>query len=418
MKGVALDMEIRMTTKELKKLDVLILVKSRKMKILQGAKELGVTKRHLRRLLRRYEKEGAAGLAHKSRGKRSRNAFSEDLDEKIKGLLKERYCDFGPTFAAEKISEDLGRKISKEKIRQLQIREGLRKAKKAKEKKYHPRRTRRSRRGELVQIDGSEHDWLEGRGPRMSLIVFIDDATSTIPIGEFVEAETTKNYMRLTKEYIEENGKPQGIYSDKHSIFRQNQKEGHLKGDLTQYGTALKEVGIELICAHSPQAKGRVERSFGTHQDRLVKEMRLAGINTLEEANKFLKGYFEKHNKKFGVKPFNAENGHEENQVDLDKAFTIKEKRTLSKGLSFQYRNTLYQVKDTKNMNRLKNQKIQILEKLDGQLIVETARGKELEIEPYNEYRGEVQKTLDTKELGSLWAAKKSRKAGKNHPWR
>lgn len=411
-------MEIRMTTKELKKLDVLILVDRKKMKASEGAKELGVTRRHFRRLLRRYEKEGAAGLGHKSRGKKSKNAFSKDLEEKVVMLLMRRYYDFGPTFAAEKISEDLGRKISKEKIRQLQIKEGLRKVKKTKEKKYHPRRTRRSRRGELIQVDGSEHDWLEGRGPRMSLIVFIDDATSEIAVGEFVEAETTKNYMKLTKEYIEEKGLPQGIYSDKHSIFRQNQKEGYLKGDLTQYGTALKELGIELICAHSPQAKGRVERSFGTHQDRLVKEMRLVGIRTLEEANKFLKGYFKTHNQKFGVKPYDEENGHEKKQVDLGRAFTIKEKRTLSKGLSFQYKNTFYQLKNPKNINRLQNQKIQVLETLDGKLKVETTKGEALEIEAYNEYKGRVQQTLDSKELGSLWTTKKRRKPGKRHPWR
>jgi len=411
-------MEIRMTTKELKKLDVLILVSRKEKKVSQGAKELGITKRHFRRVLRRYEKEGAVGLVHKSRGKKSRNAFSKDLEEKIMMLLRSRYYDFGPTFAAEKISEDLERKISKEKIRQLQIKEGLRKAKKPKEKKYHPRRTRRSRRGELIQVDGSEHDWLEGRGPRMSLIVFIDDATSEMPIGRFVEAETTKNYMKLTKEYIEKKGLPQGIYSDKHSIFRQNQKEGYLKGDLTQYGTALKELGIDLICAHSPQAKGRVERSFGTHQDRLVKEMRLAGIITLEEANKFLKVYLKKHNQKFGVRPYDEENGHEENRIDLERVFTIKEKRTLSKGLSFQYKNTFYQLKDPRNINRLQNKKIQILETLEGKLKVETIKGEALEIEAYNEYKGRVQQTLDTKELGSLWPTKKSRRPGKRHPWR
>lgn len=411
-------MEIRMTTKELKKLDVLVLVSRKKMKMTMGAKELGITKRHFRRLLRRYEKEGPSGLAHKSRGKRSQNAFPKDLEEKIIMLLRSRYYDFGPTFAAEKISEDLRRKISKEKIRQIQIREGLWRAKKQKEKKYHPRRARKSRRGELIQVDGSEHDWLEGRGPRMSLIVFIDDATSKIAIGEFVEGETTKNYMKLTKEYIEENGLPQGIYSDKHSIFRQNQKEGHLKGDLTQYGAALKELGIELICAHSPQAKGRVERSFGTHQDRLVKEMRLAGIRTLEEANKFLKGYLKKHNQKFAVEPCVEENGHQENKGDLDRAFTIKEKRTLSKGLSFQYKNTFYQLKDPKNTNRLQNQKIEILETLDGKLRVETTKGEVLEVEAYSQYTGRVQKTLDTKELGSLWPTKKRRKPGKRHPWR
>ena len=167
------------------------------------------------------------------------------------------------------------------------------------------------------------------------------------------------------------------------SPLRQNQKKGYLKGDLTQYGRAVKEVGIELICAHSPQAKGRVERSFGTHQDRLVKEMRLAGIRTLEEANKFLKGYLKKHNEKFGVKPWIEENRHQENKGDLDKAFTIKEKRTLSKGLSFQYKNTFYQLKEAKNINRLQNQKIQILEALDGKLKVETEKGERLEIEAY-----------------------------------
>ena len=411
-------MEVRMTQKELKRVDVLIALNRGEMKMSPGAKELGITKRHLRRVRRRYEKEGVAGLAHKSRGQKSRNAFPKDLEEKIVDLLKNKYHDFGPTFAGEKISEELGIKISKEKIRQLQIKEGLRKVKKAKNKKYHPRRARRSRRGELVQIDGSEHDWLEGRGPRMSLILFIDDATSEILAGEFAKAETTKNYMKLTKKYIEEHGRPLGIYSDKHSIFRQNQKEGYLKGDLTQYGMSLKEVGIELICAHSPQAKGRVERSFGTHQDRLVKELRLAKINTLKEANKFLKGYLKRHNKKFGVKPLEEEDGHEENQVDLETAFTIKEKRTLSKGLSFQYKNTLYQLSNPKNINRLKNKKIQILEKLNGQLIVETTNGEELKIEKYNEYRGRVQQTLDTKELSILWPDKKARKRRKRHPWR
>jgi len=215
----------------------------------------------------------------------------------------------------------------------------------------------------------------------MSLILFIDDATSEIPIGEFAKAETTRRYMKLTKEYIKENGLPRGIYSDKHSIFRQNQKGGHLKGELTQYGMSLKKIGIELICAHSPQANGRLERSFGTHQDRLVKEMRLAGIRTLEKANRLLKGHLKKHNEKFGVKPLKEENGHEENRVDLDRAFTIKEERTLSKGLSCQYKNRCYQIKAPQNINRLQNKKIQILEKLDGQLIVETANGEALKIE-------------------------------------
>lgn len=412
-------MEVRMTTKELKKAEVLALVCSGKYKMSLGAKELGITKRHLRRLRRRYEKEGGAGLAHKSRGRKSRNAFTEEFEKKIIDLLNKNYSDFGPTFAAEKIEEDLGKKVSKEKIRRLQIREGLWKAKKGKEKRYHPRRVRRSRRGELIQIDGSDHDWLEGRGERMSLILFIDDATSEIPLGRFVKAETTKNYMKLTQTYIEEKGLPEAFYSDKHSIFRQNREKGHLKGDLTQYGRALKELKIELICAHSPQAKGRVERSFGTHQDRLVKELRLAKINTMEEANEFLKGYLKKHNKKFGVKPLLKEDGHRrKGEIELKKVFTIKEERTLSKGLSFQYKNVFYQLKNPKNINRLRNQKIRLLETLDGILMAETLDGKMLEISPYNEYQGEVQKTLDCKEIGVSWAKSRSRRPSKRHPWR
>ena len=189
--------DIRMTTKELRKVEVLALISKGEMKMAEGAQKLGMTKRHLRRLRRVYEKERGEVIAHKSRGRRSRNAFPDKLEEEITKLLHQHYSDFGPTFAAEKISEDLGDNVSKEKIRQLQIKEGLWKAKKKKEKRYHPRRKRRSRRGELVQIDGSDHDWLEGRGERMSLILFIDDATSEIPLGEFVKAETTKDYMRL-----------------------------------------------------------------------------------------------------------------------------------------------------------------------------------------------------------------------------
>lgn len=384
----------------------------------EGARKLGMTRRHLRRLRRVYEKEGGEGIAHKSRGRRSQNAFPEKLEEEIAKLLHQHYSDFGPTFAAEKISEELGRTVSKEKIRQVQIKEGLWRAKKKKEKRYHPRRKRRSRRGELVQIDGSDHDWLEGRGERMSLILFIDDATSEIALGEFVKAETTKDYMRLTKEYIEENGSPEALYSDKHSIFRQNQKEGHLKGDLTQYGESLKELKIELICAHSPQAKGRVERSFGTHQDRLVKEMRLAGIETLEEANVFLKKYLMKHNKKFSVAPLSKENAHKEKKGNLDKIFAIKEKRVLSKGLSFQYKNVLYQLKNPREPNRLQNQRIHILEKLNGDLVVETQKGESLEVVPYNEYTGEIQKTLGVKEIGINWSAKKTVRPKRKHPWR
>ncbi len=411
--------EIKMTIKELKKVDILALITKGKMKMREGAEELGITKRHLRRLCRRYEKEGGKGIAHRSRGQASRNAFTAELNDQIVRLLHKRYYDFGPTFAAEKISEDIERQVSKEKIRQLQIKEGLWKSKKEKERKYHPRRARRSRMGELVQIDGSEHDWLEGRGGRMTLISFIDDATSETVVARFMPYETTSGYMELMKEYIDQRGLPRALYSDKHSIFRQNQNEGYLKGDLTNFGKALKKLGVELICAHSPQAKGRVERSFGTHQDRLVKEMRLAGVETLEEANNFLEKYLEKHNNRFGVEPLIKEDAHKAKgkEVDLNKVFSKREKRTLSKGLSFQYKNVVYQIKNPKNVNRLQNQKIEVLETLDGKLVVETRKGDSLEVISYCEYK-EPQRTIDTKEIGSLWANRKRSQPKKHHPWR
>ena len=212
---------------------------------------------------------------------------------------------------------------------------------------------------------------------------------------------------------------PRALYSDKHSIFRQNQKEGYLRGDLTQYGRALKELGIELICAHTPQAKGRVERSFATHQDRLVKEMRLRRINNMEEANKFLKEYLKKHSKRFGVKPLIEEDGHKvAEKSELSKVFILKEKRTLSKGLSFQYKGVLYQIKKPRNPNRLQNQKVEICETLEGKLIVQTINGEDLEVTPYSEYTGEIQKTLDYKEIGTLWKGRTKKAPSRRHPWR
>jgi hypothetical protein len=408
---------LELSAKEIKRQAVLIQVESGELTMKEGSRSIGISERQLRRSRRRFELDGLFGLAHKSRGKPSGRALSKADDLRIRRLLHERYSDFGPTFAAEKLSLDLGRKISNEKIRQMLIEEGLHRPKKRRQAHYHPRRKRRSREGELIQSDGSAHDWLENGDP-ICLITFIDDATSKIKHAAFVESETTSAYMKLTKSYIEAHGRPKALYVDKHSIFRQNNKDVREKGVLTHYGRALKDVGIELICAHSPQAKGRVERGFETLQDRLVKEMRLANIKTIEEANVFLMSYLPEYNKRFAVAPTHNEDAHRPFVCsELNEIFTIRETRKLSKNLTFKHQGILYQVTEPKFVNRLRNQKVEVRVTPDHEMLVKSSWGKNLNVEVYEEAELPVQRTLDVKDLNNLWP-NRSHKPSLNHPWR
>lgn len=412
--------EVRLSKRELQRAEILAEIEKGALNCSEAAAILGISLRQLRRGRRRYEEEGIAGLAHRSRGKPSGRAFKKEKIEEVVKLLHKKYSDFGPTFATEKLLEEHGIRVSREKMRQILINEKLWIEKKARNRGYHPRRVRRSREGALVQIDGSDHDWLEGRSERMTLISFIDDATSKILLAKFVPSETTHAYMELAKTYVELYGIPLSLYSDKHSIFRINQKELRERGQLTNFGRALREIGVELICANSPQAKGRVERCFGTLQDRLVKEMRLAGVNTRDEANKFLHGYLKKHNEKFSVSALEEESAHRvvPKGLNLSKIFSFKETRQLTKDLSFQYKNTIYQVIAPKDKYRLGKQTIQIFEFLDQTLLVETEKGKVLEFKKYSETACRPQRTLDSKELLVRWPEKSPSKPKKYHPWR
>jgi hypothetical protein len=213
-----------------------------------------------------------------------------EQEDKIINIIKEKYFDFGPTFAGEKLIENHGIKVSNEKLRQIMIKNKIWMPKKIKAKKLHQMRDRRPREGELIQIDGSPHAWFEDRGESCCLIVFIDNATGKIKELRFCNAETTNDYFAVTKSYIKKHGIPRSFYADRHSIFKINTKELSSKAidkneGLTQFGRAMQTLDIELIYAMSPQAKGRVERANQTLQDRLVKELRLAGINNIEEAN-------------------------------------------------------------------------------------------------------------------------------------
>lgn len=333
-----------MTTKSLGRAEIFLKIKNKQITQTQVAKELNLSLRHIQRLYSLYKKEGIKALTSKNRGKRSNHQLPEIIVRRISELITcELYEGFGPLFMCEILERQHNIKISKETTRQLMITNGVWQAKSKKSPVVHQQRLRRVRIGELVQIDGSSHNWFENRGERCTLIVFIDDATEQI-YAKFFETETTIAYMKTAWEYFNKYGKPRTFYSDKHGIFRINQPNCNKKDQLTQFGRAVKELDIRLLCAPTPQAKGRVERVNATLQDRLVKELRLRNISSINAANKFLQEeYLEEHNKRFSVKAQSQEDAHRKigEEVDLSEILCEKYTRTVSKNLELQFDNII-----------------------------------------------------------------------------
>jgi hypothetical protein len=267
-------------------------------------------RRQLFRLLRGLKQDGAPSLLSKRRGKSGSHRLPDEVRRLALSLVRERYADFGPTFAAEKLSEAHGCKVSRETLRSWMIADGLWTDRRHRLPSPHQPRRRRDCLGELVQIDGSEHAWFEARGDACTLLAFIDDATSRLMQLRFVASESAFDYFRTLRGYLEAHGKPVAFYSDKHNIFRVNNKDPITGDGITQFGRVLAELNIDIICANSPQAKGRIERAFGTLQDRMVKELRLAGISTIAAANAWLPGFMTDHNMRFGREPANAKDLH------------------------------------------------------------------------------------------------------------
>ena len=286
-----------MTIKEADRYTVVKAVKNKKINLKQGEKELCLSYSQMKRIWRNYSREGHQGLISKKRGKASNNQLSYKIRHQAIFLIKEKYYDYGPTLIKEKLEEKHHIKIGKETLRQLMIKKGIWKAKTKKYKKVYARRTRRSRYGELEQIDGSYHHWFEDRGEKCCLLVSVDDATSSITGLKFCKHETTYDYLDFLKTYIKSHGKPMAFYSDKHSVFRVNNKKKEGIAN-TKFQKVLKKLDIELICANSPQAKGRVERANGVLQDRLVKELREENISSIEEWNKYLENPADENQKK------------------------------------------------------------------------------------------------------------------------
>jgi hypothetical protein len=361
-----------MTQKEVNRCEILRMADERKITQKVGAERIGVTERHFRRLLSQYRSQGPEGIITGHRGKRSNNGMSEKKKDKILKKLKEDYLGFGPTLASEKLSERDGIQVSKETVRQLMIAEGVHQPKTRKKDRTHPLRVRRKQRGELVQIDGSYHAWLEDRADKACLLLFVDDATSEILAAEFVPHESYLAYTSLCKRYFRQHGLPEAFYADRFSVFRVNQTNVTTTDAQTQFERALEELGIELICAYSPQAKGRVERANQTLQDRLVKELRLAGINDYQEANAFLWDYIPVYNQMFSVQPILRIDCHEplRPENDLDLIFTQRFSRILSKDLSFQFERTVYQILTDRPAYALQSREVEVCQSENGKLSV------------------------------------------------
>lgn len=411
--------ELMMTLKEADRLTVIKRIASKDLSIGDGARALEISPRQMKRIRRRYKQHGCKGLISLRKGRPNCNRLDLKFREKVVKTIREKYSDYGPTLATEKLNEKHNFTLSRETVRKLMIAEGLWKGKKRKEKKAHPRRTRRSRIGDLIQIDGSYEYWFEERGEKCCLIVFIDDATSKIMLMRFCRTETSEDYLEMLRLYIERYGRPRSFYSDKHSIFRVTRKERCEEGKwTTRFHEVLKELDIELICAHSPQAKGRVERANGTLQDRFIKEMREEGICSMEEGNQFLDKYIEIYNKKFSVSPSSEEDGHQRilPSHKLDTMFMLREQRTLSKDLSFQYKNELYQI-ETDRIYHLFGKKVEIFES-GGEVKQVLREGKKLKYHKWKEKMAEPGKVLDVKGLETQWKYRREKKPAKHHPWR
>jgi transposase len=295
-----------MNSKEMDRLKVMQKLAEQRMSQKTAAQELGISPRQVKRLWKRFREKGVAGLISQQRGKASHNHLSEDTEQAVVDLLHSRYADFGPTLAQEKLVEKDGLDISVSSVRKIMIVEELWKAKKARKMEAYQMRERRSCFGELIQIDGSAYDWFEGRAPKCTLLVFIDDATGKLVKLLFVKSESFFSYCLAAEDYFTRCGKPGAFYSDKHGIFRVNQPTSGSTDALTQFGRAMQELHIQIICANTPQAKGRVERANLTLQDRLPKELRLRGISDWDAGNLFLPDYMDDFNRRFAVQPKSA----------------------------------------------------------------------------------------------------------------
>lgn len=407
---------VKMSMKELRRVGIVEKVMEGRMTQKTAGELIGVVARQIRRIMERFLKEGQRGLVHRSRGKESNRKHPELLKQKVLKIYEKEYRDFGPTLAQEKLSKRNKIKIGCETLRQWLLEAGLweRKRKVAGHRKW---RERRACYGEMEQGDGSHHDWLEGRGPWLVLMKYIDDATSRV-FARFYDYEGTMPAMDSFYRYAKEYGLPHSLYMDKHSTYQSTERmslEDELEGrekTLSQFGRALAELGVELIPAHSPQAKGRVERSFRTFQDCLVKEMRLAGIKTKEEANEFLeKVFLPEYNRRFARKARQEENLHRPvpQGVNLKQVLSIQTKHALRNDNTIRHENQFYQIEERWRQRQPKQ--VMAEERVDGRFCI-THQGREMK------YRKIQEPVLQWEAKKKVRRPQKVSIPGIGHPWK
>ena len=410
---------LKMSMKEVNRLEVMQQVDGKRLKQKAAAELLGMSERQVKRLLRSYRQGGASGLISKRRGRPSNNQLAEETKRKALDLLKSKYKGFGPTFACEKLVELDGLKISDESVRQLMIAEGLWKVKKARKVIVHQMRERRACFGELIQIDGSPHDWFEGRAPTCDLLAFIDDATGRLVELQFVESESFFGYCQAAAGYFTRYGKPGAFYSDKHGIFRVNQPSTGTSDALTQFGRAMQELDIQIICANTPQAKGRVERVIQTLQDRLPKELRLQSICSWEAGNRYLPEFVEDFNRRFAVSPRSDHDAHRQltAQDNLARILTWQESRLLTKNLTLQFQKVVYQVQTQRPTYAMQHAVVTVCLDAQGKVTL-LYKGKNLEYTIFH-MQAKQAELVETKHLDqALLNQSKAHKPAANHPWR
>jgi len=404
---------IMMTQGELKKLHIVKKAIDKAITQAEAAQIVEITTRQVRRIIKRIRLQGDKGIIHKSRGRPSNRALPERIKDKALKLCREKYHDFGPTLASEKLFERDKIKVNDETLRLWFIQEniGYRTRKKRPHRQW---RQRKACYGEMVQMDGSHHDWFEGRGEPCVLMGYIDDATGE-PFGKFYPYEGTLPAMDSFKRYLEKHGIPVSLYLDKHSTYKVNQKrtiEDELNGTdpLSQFARAAKELGVNVIHADSPQAKGRIERLFGTFQDRLIKEMRLKGIKSIEEGNRFLEGYLPVYAKRFGVEAANDSDLHRPlpKTIDLDKILCKKTEHALRNDFTVAHDKRLYQI-----ANNIRAKKVMVEERTDGSMLIKH-RGSILK---FKEIQARPKKII-MEEDRYLFPWKKGSIPSKDNPWR
>lgn len=412
-----------MSQKEVNRAQVLDMLKEGKISQQEASKRMGVSTRQVRRLSKRYQVEGLCGLVSKKRGRASNRRLDEATRTAAIELIGTRYRDFGPTLSNEKLAELHGIQLSVESTRQLMIGAGYWRTGKGGTACAHPMRERRSRFGELIQVDGSPHDWFEGRGECCTLLVFIDDATGRLTQLRFTPTETTLGYMRVLHDHIRAHGVPAALYSDRHSVFHINAKDAGPEAE-TQFARAARELGVECIPANTPQAKGRVERANQTLQDRLVKEMRLAGINDMDSANAWLPGYIADYNRRFAVvpkDPCDAHLAYPGTPDELVRTLSIQVARTLSKNLSCQYENQLLQVETTGTGLGLRGAKVTVHEHFDGRKEL-LWRKRKLAYSVMDKPRRQApvsdSKTVNARVDKAVARRNTGHKPASDHPWR